>query len=72
MKSFEELSPLGKTITWCVVVEVLIVALAFWLTKSLAASLLLAFGLLGPASVWVGPLILQHYKAKDELKLKKA
>lgn len=72
MRYFDELSPLGKTITWCVLGECLLVALTFWLTKSLAGALLLSFGLLGPASAWMGPLILHHYKAKDKLKRKTA
>lgn len=46
--------------------------MTFWLTKSLAGALLLSVGLLGPASAWMGPLILHHYKAKDRLKRKTA
>ena len=72
MRSFDKLSPLGKTITWCVVGESLLAACAFWLTKSLAGALLLSLGLLGPASAWVGPLLLHHYRAREKLSRKTA
>lgn len=70
MQTFQRLGPLGKTIAWCVLGEAVILALMFALTSSLAGALLLPLGLLGPVSAWVGPLILQHYRASEKLNRK--
>lgn len=70
MQTFQRLGPLGKTIAWCVLGEVLILALLLTLTSSLAGALLLSLGLLGPVSAWAGPLILQHYRAREKLNRK--
>jgi hypothetical protein len=60
------MSPLGKTIVWCALGEGIILALLFVLTRSLAGATLISAGILGPVSFWLGPLILQHEKAKAQ------
>lgn len=65
-KLWQSIGPVGKTVAWCALAEMVILLLFTLLTRSLLASLVFSIGLLGPVSIWIGPAILSHYRDAEK------
>ncbi|MES2038030.1 MAG: hypothetical protein V4495_09340 [Pseudomonadota bacterium] len=69
MKSFwQNLSPLWKTLTICLVTEVILFGLLIALSHSLAFTLIVQVVVLGPVSIFLAPAIYRKYKAAAKRK----
>ncbi|SFU27582.1 hypothetical protein [Pseudoduganella namucuonensis] len=63
-------SPLLSTVVCCAVIELILLAFIFLVARVGFDLLGYIWLILGPASAWLGPLVYQHFKAKEEPRLK--
>lgn len=61
-RSWDTLGPWGRTLLCCAAAEALAWGLLAELTGSAPAGLAISAGLLGPASVWLAPLLLRRFR----------